>query len=458
MRTRGSLVIGLVALGGLALALARPPGDVEPAQPAPTGSIQLPDAFTTADVRLFVTGDTRGFIKPCGCSERLFGGVARRASKLASVRGKADLLVDLGNLVVGTRPHERLKLRYMLRALREMNYDLLVPGQGELLFGEHFEELLAEENGPRTICANLVYADTRESVFDPLAVLRPDGAASVAIIGLTSPSQRVADRYAVLPFEQVLPALVEKARGLADRVVIAGYIKGGPALELARKHPSVDFVVGSFVPSGSKELIRRGGAPVMLGGDRGRYLFRVEASAHTASRGGQVWLGEDIVDDPELAELVARHDAAASGYGPGHKERVQTLYGERGRSPSSACAECHADEYDTWRASKHAHAMEALEMKRSANDPSCLGCHYQDTARSNAAAVLGVGCAACHSGTAEHIQAMRGGAASAAAPVRTSQGMACTACHDPANSPQFDFEAYWKRIAHGRAQKERESR
>jgi hypothetical protein len=58
------------------------------------------------------------------------GGLPRRATYLAKARKPGDLLIDLGNLIEGIRPHERLKLSYILEGLKQLDYDLLVPGRG----------------------------------------------------------------------------------------------------------------------------------------------------------------------------------------------------------------------------------------------------------------------------------------------------------------------------------------
>jgi hypothetical protein len=57
--------------------------------------------------RLFFTSDTRGYIYPCGCAEGQLGGLLRRATYLAKARKPGDLNLDLGNLIEGTRGHER---------------------------------------------------------------------------------------------------------------------------------------------------------------------------------------------------------------------------------------------------------------------------------------------------------------------------------------------------------------
>jgi len=62
MRVRfAALVIAGIILAGLTLSDA-------PAVPSPTGRT----------VTIIYTGDTRGWVEPCGCSEGVLGGLPRR--------------------------------------------------------------------------------------------------------------------------------------------------------------------------------------------------------------------------------------------------------------------------------------------------------------------------------------------------------------------------------------------
>ena len=48
---------------------------------------------TTGPVQLIVSGDTAGWIVPCGCTSNQSGGLLRRGTYVASVSGNADVIV-----------------------------------------------------------------------------------------------------------------------------------------------------------------------------------------------------------------------------------------------------------------------------------------------------------------------------------------------------------------------------
>lgn len=404
--------------------------------------------------RIFFTGDTRGYIHPCGCDEGLFGGLPRRATYLAKARTPGDLLLDLGNLIEGTRPHERLKLSYVLQGLKLLDYDILVPGEGELALEEDFERVAAELERPKVICANLVRAGTKRRVFAPWSIHEMPGGTRLAVVGLTSTYQKLPACYTTLAPEDALREAMAALEGKADVVVAAGYLEGKPALDLAAAVPRVAAVLASHVPRGTDDLLHRGGAPVMLGGERGQYVSSVRFTRGGAAASGvRAWLGDDVPDAPALAALVRRHDKDAKQCGEAFARESFAAFREASWVGSVACAECHKDEYAVWEKSKHARAMTTLRERDQHENPNCMKCHLQDLPAGNGThGVAGIGCESCHGGGQAHVVAMRQGLPRVSMRTFTEAAEeSCAGCHDEANSPRFDGETYWARIAHGGA-------
>ncbi len=398
--------------------------------------------------RIFVTGDTKGYLRPCGCAAGLKGGYPRRATYLAGIRRDGDLLVDLGNIVEGTRPQDRVRLRYVLKGLKLLGYDAMVPGQGELAYGEDFEKLV-RSTGPRTICANLFFKNGNRP-FPRWHIHKTPSGEGVAVVGLTSPYQKIPGRYRITkPTDALRDAIkVLKRKGLT-KIVVAGYLKGKPALDLAKDFPDVVLVAGGFVPRGTKEPLRRGGAPVVLAGERGQYVGSAELRGSSVTGGGQTWLGEDVPDDKTLARLVQDHDDEVSSMGSAYKAGQLLAFRKKGWVGSESCRACHKTEYESWAESKHAHAMQALKAKKQDRNPNCLECHYQDVPEQDGhrlREVRGVGCESCHGGGEDHVQARREKRQSPPMPAPVS----CAGCHDKQNSPGFERTSYWDRMRHGK--------
>src|SRR5437016_549293 len=81
-------------------------------------SAPAPDHIT-----LFVTGDSRGYLEPCGCRRDQAGGLSGRATLIGSKKPAERLVLDVGNLTSGGRPYEILKLGYMMEGMSTIGYD-----------------------------------------------------------------------------------------------------------------------------------------------------------------------------------------------------------------------------------------------------------------------------------------------------------------------------------------------
>ncbi len=113
------------------------------------------------------------------------------------------------------------------------------------------------------------------------------------------------------------------------------------------------------------------------------------------------------------------------------------------------CAGCHSGRFARWAAGPHAHAYRELLSREEHLNPECLACHTTAFARIGGWADLtpghiskfrGVQCEACHGALEGH-------------PDRVGVGdkevteVTCLECHDEANSPDFDYASYRKRLA-----------
>jgi hypothetical protein len=117
----------------------------------------------------------------------------------------------------------------------------------------------------------------------------------------------------------------------------------------------------------------------------------------------------------------------------------------------ASCRTCHAQAFEMWSKSPHAHATDSLtpEQRKS---PMCLSCHSRDEQRSSPAdPVAGVSCETCHGAGRSYQPAsvMRDKELSRLFGL-TEAATTCIACHGAGSpSPQpFDVKAALLRIDH----------
>jgi hypothetical protein len=119
-----------------------------------------------------------------------------------------------------------------------------------------------------------------------------------------------------------------------------------------------------------------------------------------------------------------------------------------------SCTECHAPLDAHWTRTPHALAWKSLVDRGEEHNPDCLPCHTTGFAQPGGfvdpvedRSLLNVQCEACHGPMLVHSQQ------SERSPVRRDPGFrvtqaTCRRCHDPANSPRFDFSTYLPRVSH----------
>ena len=122
---------------------------------------------------------------------------------------------------------------------------------------------------------------------------------------------------------------------------------------------------------------------------------------------------------------------------------------------NEACRECHPKAYAIWKDSKHGHAFQVLADKGNQYNPRCLQCHTVGYMESDGYInerltphLKNVSCETCHGRGGFEVRLRKG----QPIPVKklVLKSVMCTKCHTPDDSPNFDLNTYWKKIAHGK--------
>jgi hypothetical protein len=115
------------------------------------------------------------------------------------------------------------------------------------------------------------------------------------------------------------------------------------------------------------------------------------------------------------------------------------------------CSRCHVEEAKSFAQTAHAHAFQTLVQKGQERNEECVSCHvvgfdwingYDQVADPDVPGretLTNVQCEACHGYGTTHERGTNWGSAARET---------CVVCHDAANSPDFDYETYWSKIAH----------
>jgi hypothetical protein len=400
-----------------------------------------------------VSGDTAGWIVPCGCTTSQSGGLLRRGSFLAELRDKNEVvLLDAGGAPAGTSLYDRLKFEAILSGEKLLGIAAHNLGGPEAALGpEYLREVKGKLKTP-LVSANLRDA-TGQRIGEPYLIIE-SAAGKLAVIGVLSAKYQTAECRVSDPRQSVLE-LLPQIEGRYDWLAVLAYLPEEELRSLAASLPEADLILGG--PTGQcLAPIEIGPALLASATNKGKFLLALSppGGEHPRWHGRVVEMNEQLADDPrqkenlhEFRRVLADHDVAAGD--SGLVTTAAEFPAEYGVAGTASCRECHADDCQVWDASTHAHAWKTLADQGAHVDSYCQQCHttgfglpggFVSARRSDER--VDVGCESCHGPS----QAHAGDAARKTPLVARDQ---CIRCHDRENSPQFANAAYWEQIAHG---------
>lgn len=264
--------------------------------------------------------------------------------------------------------------------------------------------------------------------------------------------------------EAALKVTLPAARKKADIVVVLFSGTREPAMQMAEDVPGVDVMVVGMEGMVDQKVEKVGQTVIAQSAERGRFASALgitlgKDNKPTAWSLRTVGLDASYADDPDMAPFVkAYRDQQVENSRIALAPQTSKT---RIWAGSAACAACHQQEYDQWRSTKHAHAMETLEQTdngQPALRSDCVKCHTVAFDQPDGYTIAqprwelrGVGCESCHGGAAAHVLARTNGTPDPTHLVVKPSKERCTTCHNPDNSPHFDYDTYLARVSHKKA-------
>ena len=431
---------------------------------------------------IVVSGDTAGWIVPCGCTSNQSGGLPRRATYLAELAAGTDVVVaDAGGAARGKSPYDRLKFEAILQGERKMGIAAHNIGAAEAALGaDYLREVARRLGGPFRL-------------HERRRAGRPTARRNIADSPLRR-TQSADSRRAQSEIHSGGTSRRSAARGRAAGFITGGR-DGGPRSKRVG-HP----LAGGHHRAGLRARGRVAGAGGRAAGGRcsgGRADGSDGRPAARRSDPRTVGHAARQVPRPPLCPIAGkarpldRRNRRVDGQvrrrrGADGERRTVSRGARRGDIAASdtsfvsslprnvppdflvagtgSCRDCHKnghpEEIKAWEKSAHGRAWKSLVKHGAQADPDCQRCHttayglsggFVSAARS--ASLANVGCEDCHGPSRGHVRDPK---------VHTGYyGQArnqCVACHDRENSPQFDFTTYWEKIRHGKEDKKEEKK
>lgn len=302
------------------------------------------DNSLAGEVFIIHTNDSHGYY-----DENLgFSSVAALVQDYES-RGATVFLLDAGDAFQGTSITMLTHGSSTVDVMNAVGYDLMVPGNHEFDYGLETYLGYTEQLDFPTICANLVWADDGDLLFDPYAVLEKDGY-RLGVFGLATPDTVSAVFSGYLDDVEFTDP-VEAASGMVetlqsqdvDAIVCLGHIGVDPSSsitsdEICAQVDGIDVFV-----DGHSHTVMEGGAVVdgsitlqesdTLIASTGCYIQHIGVVHMTAEGGPEAYLvdtqGSVEEVDTVIGEVESQLEETMSRV---VGETEVELYGERTQS------------------------------------------------------------------------------------------------------------------------------
>lgn len=424
----------------------------------------------TGDFVLLFTGNWKGQLEPCGCSENQLGGVDRRSDLIRTVPSRRRLLLDSGPLVEKSSRQGQLKLETFLYSLGQLDYDAIALTGRELDLV--LDKLALDPNSrPPIVATNM--ADAVRQKFQILPFLEKNllidnRKLDCLVLALADP-QAVSSRRTsnllqlqdpVAALKQTLTALnIAPKKPSPDKLIIVMLTDANEKLtrELTRI-PALDILLTVGSTDEPEVVSKTDSTPLLVTtGELGKYLGRFDLFASAASdlpsaSFSSVPVKDSFRPDPAIVSYIDDYQLLLEIEDLIRNEnqmpRLEVPDGSQFVGSESCANGCHDDIVTKWKTLKHAHAMDTLVHAKRQYDPECVVCHsvameynggYQSIEQTPQFAA--VGCENCHGPAQQHIESG----------LELKQIFTpCEDCHTTLRSPNFarQREQYFQKIKH----------
>jgi Cytochrome c554 and c-prime len=435
-----------------ALALVAGVALVVPAAAPPPAPPPKPDAVTIGgqplfamwpkdkqpDAVLVVSGQTHGYLQPCGCSRPQTGGLERRAVFIEYLKAKGwpVAAVEVGDVFPdGAKLGAQARLKYVatMASMREMGYLAVGIGKSEIksdLFNTLASYGLQKEQRPFTLAANAVgviqgkpvprekHFDSQQKGMRPLVEaleVATVGKVPVGVGGVVGKALQKSNEKEKWDTGLDFPEAQQSVQGILKALAahpskpeLKVLLFQGPSTDaeaVAKFDPGFDVIVSSTDETNPPMVPAKvGNALVVHTGTRGQYVgvvgafkkpgggfelhyqlvpmtesFLTPGSDADAYKANKVLpILQEYAQQVKTAKLLKewpKVDHPAQLAGAAMKPAVKLEF-----VGSEACKKCHEAEYAVWDKTPHGHALDALEKYAARPtlrnfDPECVRCH-----------------------------------------------------------------------------------
>lgn len=353
---------------------------------------------------------------------------------------------------------DREQSAFLAQVMASFGYDAIGLGEKDLNYGLAFLKELIDKYGLPYTSANVRDAESGGLILPEYLVVEKAGL-RFGIVSVLAPHLKIVsmtpreEEYTVDDPVATLRELVPRLREKVDSIIVLAHLDVPGTEDLLKEVEGIDVAVVGHTHRYFMDERVVGGTPILVAGYEGRAMGDAELMIDPQ---GEIQafsikltnLDSSVADDPVVQEKVEQFKKDLEELKVSLSEGPQRTKGSEQEEylGQQTCIKCHADVWQKLQGSDHQRAFTTLAQKGQSSNPECLVCHVTGYEFKNGYAPVpgrsnlrDVQCEACHGYGTLHKRDGKWGLEAADT---------CTRCHDEANSPDFDFATYWKRIEH----------
>ncbi|MCH7400460.1 bifunctional metallophosphatase/5'-nucleotidase [Belliella kenyensis] len=242
----------------------------------------------TADIHAYLNSHQELFVENNAITFREAGGIASIKTLTDSIRAtnpKGTLLVDAGDLIQGSGASVRSKGSIFPPIVKAMNYDVLIPGNWEVIYGKQVMIDLLNSYDTPVISANMFDEGTEKPIFPPYWTTEIKGI-KIGFLSYNDPEipERQNPSYSEgIKFTKVRDNLKEMIHELkenqkVDILFMIAHLGISKQLTLANNPDveGVDFILGSDTHERIREPIEGAYTKILEPGAFGSFVGKLE--------------------------------------------------------------------------------------------------------------------------------------------------------------------------------------
>jgi hypothetical protein len=364
------------------------------------------------------SNDILGELEPCGCRTNPLGGMPRKANLLKRIsageygalqpaaadapgatktsRHPNELIqLDAGDLLFSSdslpellAKQSELQASFLLRSMDELHHDAIVPGEKEFALGWKTFQRLRAQAKVKFLAANLKLAKGGHAPFEAHAIFTRTGddgkPIRVGVFGIVGDQLHWPKELKAQEPIAAARAEVAALKGKTDIIVALTHEGLEQDVALAKAVPGIDIIIGGHTQSFLQTPAVVNGTHIYQSSFRNQYIGVLPISQPYTGTGYDL-IGLDAgFDSPEkepnstdvlvkqFKEGVAKLNLAEAEL---EEKAAPHALLESKYQTWPRCAECHLKQYDFWRKTPHARALEPLIHANQVANKECISCH-----------------------------------------------------------------------------------